>query len=48
MPQTVLHEKENQSIVYKVRAKNIETEKTSLNLSGKSIAWCKCSTCVGF
>lgn len=27
MPQTVLHEKENQSIVYKVRAKNIETEK---------------------
>lgn len=26
MPQTVLHEKENQSVVYKVPAKNIETE----------------------
>lgn len=27
MPQTFLHEKENQSVVYKVPAKNIETEK---------------------
>lgn len=47
MPQTFLHEKENQSVVYKVPAKNIETEKTSLNLY-KSIAWCKYSTCFGF